>query len=82
MFADLGQQRGLVRRFPFLRGTRVSLSIDNLLDSRLRVRDETGATPLGYQGALLDPLGRLVRLTVRKQFFSRPTRRENSRNRD
>ena len=69
LFADLGQQRSLVRRARWLRGTRVSLSVDNLLDSRIDVRDETGATPLGYQGAYLDPLGRSVRLSLRKLFF-------------
>ncbi len=69
LFANLGQQRALVQRHPFLRGTRVSLRIDNLFDSRLSVRDETGATPLGYQPDLIDPLGRSVRLSVRKLFF-------------
>ena len=69
LFADLSQQRSLVRRMPFLRGTRVTLAVNNLFDNRLRVLDETGATPLGYQGDYLDPLGRSVRLTVRKLFF-------------
>jgi hypothetical protein len=74
LFADLNQQRALVRRYPFLRGARVSLAFDNIFDARLQVRNETGVTPISYQPALLDPLGRSVRLTVRKQFFSRPNR--------
>ncbi len=69
LFADLGQQRALVRDNRWLRGTRVTLSVDNLFDSRLDVRDATGATPIGYQPDLLDPLGRSVRLSVRKLFF-------------
>ncbi len=69
LFADLAQQRSLVRRIPLLRGTRVTLSIDNLFDSRLQVRDATGATPIGYQAAYLDPLGRSVRIGIRKLFF-------------
>ncbi|HEY5722665.1 MAG TPA: TonB-dependent receptor, partial [Allosphingosinicella sp.] len=69
LFADLGQQRGLVRDHPWLRGTRITLSIDNLLDSRIRVRDEAGLTPLSYQPGFVDPLGRSVRLSVRKLFF-------------
>jgi hypothetical protein len=69
LFANLGQQRSLVRDVPFLRGTRVTLSIDNLFDSRPEVRDASGATPLSYQPAYLDPLGRSVRLSLRKQFF-------------
>jgi hypothetical protein len=69
LFADLGQQRSLVRRARWLRGARVSLSVENLLDSRIDVRDETGVTPLSYQGAYLDPLGRSVRVSLRKLFF-------------
>lgn len=69
LFADLGARREWVREVPFLRGTRVTLAIDNLFDSRLDVRDATGATPLSYQGDYLDPLGRSVRITLRKLFF-------------
>lgn len=69
LFADLGQQRALVRKHRWLRGTRVSLRVDNLFDSRIQVRDDTGATPLGYQPDYLDPLGRSVRIEVRKLFF-------------
>jgi hypothetical protein len=69
LFADLGQQRDLVRKHPWLRGTRISLSIDNLLDSRQQVRDEAGLTPLSFQPGVVDPLGRSVRLTLRKLFF-------------
>jgi hypothetical protein len=68
IFADLGQQQGLVRRFGWLKGARVSVGVTNLFDSRLRVRDDTGATPLGYQGDYLDPLGRAVRIGFRKLF--------------
>jgi len=68
LFADLGQQQGLVRRFDWLKGARVSLSVTNLFDSRIRVRDEAGATPLNYQGDYLDPLGRSIRIGFRKLF--------------
>jgi iron complex outermembrane receptor protein len=69
LFADLGQQRSLVRAVPFFRGTRISVAIDNLFDSRPGVRDSTGTTPLGYQPDYLDPLGRSVRISLRKLFF-------------
>lgn len=69
LFADLGQQRSLVRKHRWLRGTRISLSVDNILDSRLQVRDATGTTPISYQPDLLDPLGRSVRISIRKLFF-------------
>lgn len=68
LFADLGMQ-SFARGNSFLRGTRVSLSIDNLFDARQQVRDGLGATPLSYQPGYLDPLGRSVRLSVRKLFF-------------
>ncbi len=69
LFAELGQQRSLVLKYPWLRGTRVSLVVDNLFDERLDVTNGAGETPLGYQPALLDPLGRSVRISVRKLFF-------------
>ena len=64
VFADLGQQQSLVRDMPFFRGSRVTLSVNNLFNQRLDVRDASGLTPVGYQPALLDPLGRSVRLRV------------------
>ncbi len=75
LFADLGSQRRLVRAVPFLRGSRLSLNIDNITNARLLVRDRMGETPIGYQPDLLDPLGRTVRVQFRKVFFSRPPRR-------
>jgi outer membrane cobalamin receptor len=69
VFADLGQQRSLVQKAPFFRGSRVTLSVDNLFNQRLDVRDAAGVTPVGYQPALLDPLGRAVKLSFRKLFF-------------
>ena len=69
IFADLGLQPALVRKSPFFRGSRVSIGINNLFASRRNVRDATGATPLSYQPGYLDPLGRSVRVTFRKQFF-------------
>lgn len=70
LFADLGQQQKLVRTMPFLRGSRVSLSVDNLTNARLQVRNRLGDVPLGYQPDQLDPLGRTVRVQFRKVFFA------------
>jgi uncharacterized membrane protein YgcG len=69
LFADLGQQLGLVKAHPWVRGMRVTFSVDNVLNSRQRVRDATGATPISFQPDYLDALGRTVRLSVRKLFF-------------
>jgi hypothetical protein len=69
LFANLAQQEALARKWPFVRGMRVSLSVNNLLDDRLRVRDAAGETPVSYQPDYLDPLGRSVRISVRKLLF-------------
>ena len=68
LFADLGQQPSLVKH-RWARGMRVTLSVTNLFDSRQHVRDANGLTPLSYQPAYLDPLGRTVRVSLRKLFF-------------
>jgi hypothetical protein len=68
LFADLGLQP-FAREHPFLRGTRITLAIDNLLDTRQQVRDSSGATPLTYQPGYIDPVGRSFRLSIRKLFF-------------
>ena len=69
LFADLGQRLELVRAHPWVRGMRVSLSVTNLFNQRQRVTDQAGEVPIGFQPAYLDPLGRTVRLSVRKLFF-------------
>ena len=68
LFANLGEQSWVTQN-PWLRGTRITLSVDNLFNSRPEVRDAAGLTPLGYRPDELDPLGRTVRLSIRKLFF-------------
>ncbi|MFN3514828.1 MAG: hypothetical protein ACK41C_17415 [Phenylobacterium sp.] len=68
LFADLGMQP-MARDNPWMRGARVSLSVDNLFDERVRVRDASGATPISYQPDLMDPLGRTVSISFRKIFL-------------
>jgi len=68
LYADF-TQIGSLGRQSWARGLRVTFSINNIFDSHERVRDATGATPLSYQPDYLDPLGREVRLTIRKLFF-------------
>ena len=74
LFADLGQRPKLVESVPFLRGARVTLGVSNLFDTRQEVRDATGATPLAYNPFFLDPVGRSFQLSLRKLFFTAPTR--------
>ena len=68
-FANLGMNRDLVKKIPFPRGTRVRIAIDNVFNQRQKVTDSSGVTPLGFQPAYLDPLGRTVSISFRKLFF-------------
>ena len=69
LFADLSTRTAWVERYPWLRGSRISLGVENLFDSKLDVRNAQGVTPQGYQPDYLDPQGRVVRLTLRKLIF-------------
>ena len=69
LFANLGQMPSLVRSHPFLRGTRISIGIDNIFNTRRDVTDASGGTPLRYQPGYLDPLGRRISISFRKLFF-------------
>jgi hypothetical protein len=68
LFVDLGQQAGLTRAVPFLRGSRIRLGVDNIFNDIRTVRDESGAVPLRYQPGYVDPLGRTFEISFRKQF--------------
>lgn len=50
------------------KGLRVSLDVVNLLNDRQSVRDYRGNTPLQYQPAYRDPLGRTIEFEIRKVF--------------
>ncbi len=70
LFASAGAMPGLAQRHPWLRGSRLGVSLDNLFNQRQRVTDATGSTPLAYQRAYLDPTGRAVSISFRKLFSS------------
>lgn len=69
LFANFGERLDLLTRYPFLRGASVRFEVDNLFDSKPRVRSESGDVPFSYQGDLLDPVGRTVSLSLRKLFL-------------
>ena len=69
LFADLGMRRELVQKHPILRGTRLTLSVNNLFDQQQTVRDAAGVTPVTYQPDYLDPRGRVLQFSVRKLLF-------------
>ncbi|MCX7285358.1 MAG: hypothetical protein NTX28_15185 [Novosphingobium sp.] len=64
-FADLGR---VFPHAPVLKGTRLTVGADNLLNQQVVVRDRSGATPLSYQRYLIDPLGRTINIGLRKKF--------------
>ncbi|MCW4462474.1 TonB-dependent receptor [Sphingomonas sp. BT-65] len=61
--------RDLGRKHLWLRNTQVELGVVNLFDARQRVTDENGVTPAAFAPNILDPTGRVVRLSIRKQLF-------------
>lgn len=68
LFANLGQVTALAQPYPSLDGARLTLAVDNLFNARPRVADAFGATPYIFQPAFLDPLGREIRIDIRKSF--------------
>lgn len=69
VFADLSQRTKWVEKFPWLKGARVNLGVQNLFDARQDVRTSSGDLPLNYQPDFLDPQGRVVRISLRKILF-------------
>jgi outer membrane receptor protein involved in Fe transport len=84
LFANLGERFDLVAKHPWLRGSSVRLEVNNVFDSKPRVRDSAGGVPSSYQPDLLDPLGRTISISIRKLFLPprRFFRRQASQSRD
>jgi hypothetical protein len=72
LFANLGQKPELVLKHPWLRGSSVRFEVNNIFDSKPRVRNAAGVTPFTYQPDLLDPLGRTISISFRKLFLPPP----------
>jgi hypothetical protein len=73
LFANPGDIPEVTLKHPWLRGTQFRLEVDNLFDARPRVRDAAGVVPLNYQGNVLDPIGRTIRISIRKLFLPSPS---------
>lgn len=70
VFIDLNSQTDWVAKFPWLKGSRVNLGVQNLFDTRPEATSSAGGdVPLNYQPDFLDPQGRVVSLTFRKILF-------------
>lgn len=68
IFADIDQQKSIVEAVPFLKGSRLTLRVDNVLNDIIDVRDQNGLVPLSYQPGFIDPRGRVFELSFRKRF--------------
>lgn len=68
LFVDFDRNKDLIAAVPFLKGARLALTVDNLLDSRQKVTDENGEVPIAYQAAYREPQGRVIGIDFRKMF--------------
>jgi hypothetical protein len=65
---DLGAQKFAKGR-PWLKGAKLTASVENVFDGYMHVRDGQGRTPEAYQKSLMNRgSGRSVKLGLRKQF--------------
>jgi outer membrane receptor protein involved in Fe transport len=67
VFLDLGHLPW-TQSAAWTQGARASLAVTNLFDSRQTVHNANGATPTAFEPGFLDPLGRVLALTLRKVF--------------
>ncbi|PHY18395.1 hypothetical protein [Caulobacter sp. BP25] len=65
---DLGANKRLAKERPWLKGTRLTMNLENLFDTGMKVRDSQGRTPEAYQADLMKGGGRALRLGLRKAF--------------
>lgn len=68
-FANFDQRKSLIQAYPWLKGTRLQIGVDNLFGERLDVRDPSGGVPLSYQPDYIDPLGRTIEIGLRKMLY-------------
>jgi len=66
LFANIAEYLGRAKTPPWLKGARMTLGVANIFNSRQSVRDGLGTTPLIYQNAYLNPVGRTVAFGLRK----------------
>jgi outer membrane receptor protein involved in Fe transport len=67
-FLNFDSRKKLVTAMPFLAGSRLRFSVDNLTNAIRDVRDANGLIPLTYQPGFVDARGRTVQINFRKKF--------------
>jgi len=68
MFLEPGHLSRQTGKGGLMHSLRISLDVQNLFNGYRRVRLEDGSIPAGYSRDEIDPLGRVIRLTLRKRF--------------
>ena len=68
LFINFDNRKSLIKRVPLLKGTRLSLRIDNLTNAIRDVRDSNGMVPFSFLPGFVDPRGRFVEVSLRKIF--------------
>ena len=72
LFANPGDIPEISVKHPWLRGTQVRFSVNNVFDTHPRVHSALGNPLLNYQPDLLDPIGRTIMISFRKLFVPSP----------
>ena len=62
------QGERLAPKSKLMKGTRLTLAVNNITNVRERVVDRFGITPLSYQPSYRDPIGRSIEIEFRKKF--------------
>ena len=73
LFANPGDIPEVVVKHPWLRGTQVRFEVTNIFNTRPKVHSALGDPLLNYQPNLLDPLGRVIGISIRKLFLPPPS---------
>jgi len=66
---NLSQRPEVMKAAPWLKGTQLQLTVQNLFDERQDVKSSAGERPLNYQPDFLDPNGRTISFRIRKVLF-------------
>lgn len=67
-FINFDSRKSLIKRAPLLKGTRLSLRIDNVTNAIRDVRDANGMVPFSFLPGFVDPRGRFIEISLRKIF--------------
>ena len=68
MFFEPDHIFGQPKKGGLISNLKLSFDVQNLFNGYRRVTLDDGSVPAGYSREEIDPLGRVVRMTVRKRF--------------